>query len=232
MTKFMAFCPPRTRKDGCEVADCLGEANRRYPTDRRLCSAHLLAWISPGFHGCGCGPDPCPACARHLGSGKRVLIVGERENRAGYKHNDEQHLANLRFRSDQQGADGVVEYLERAGALRWGSSRKRLLGLGLRWDNGINLLGPSGRTGWWDLRPARVVVRSAKVALTTRYDAVVLLGTKVAEAWEGESAELGPAAVLRLPHPSGRNRQWNDPAKVAECRAVVDGIYGGARWDT
>lgn len=203
----------------CEALGCGRPARLTYPTDRRVCGPHLLRVIGRGFWGCGCGPEACPACARHLALGKRVLLVGERENRPGWPGNDLQHLA------DVQGAAGgaqALHFLERAGALRWGSSRGRLLRLGLRWDNAVNLLGPSGRSGSWNAGVARKVVHAIREEVGRQYGVVVLLGSKVREAWAGEAP--GPHTVW-LPHPSGRNRLWNDPKTSEASRELVEAIY-------
>lgn len=220
---ILLFHPPGAALPGkCEVLGCDRDIRRTYPTDRKICVYHLMRVIGRGFWGCGCGPDPCPACARHLAAGKRILLVGERENRAGWETRDEQQLTDVEFHKKQGGIQQVLRFLERAGALRWGSSRKRLLSMGLRWDNALNLLGPSGRIGSWSAPTAKQVVREVAQVVPENYDFVVLLGSKVAEAWK--FAEAKPQAIY-LPHPSGRNRAWNDPAKVAECKAMIDAIY-------
>lgn len=221
---FLAF-RESTRKIGthCEVASCDQEASLRYPTPRRMCLPHIRVWTSPGFHGCGCGPQSCAACARHLGLGRRVLLVGERENRPGWEADDALHLGRIEALRRQGGSAAVLSFLESVGALRWGTSRKRIADLGLRWDNAINLLGPSARPGQWNPVLARSAATAARPAAMEKYDAVILLGVRVAKAW-GE-AEPARARVANLPHPSGRNRLWNNPACAADSRLLVEEIY-------
>jgi hypothetical protein len=56
----------------------------------------------------------------------------------------------------------------------------------------------------------------------------ILLGRKVAEAfgWKG-APQIGLAQryhfFIFLPHPSGRNRVWNDPDSIRGCRAALRG---------
>lgn len=223
--------PARRRATYCEVVSCDQEASLRYPTPRRMCLRHLRVWLSPGFHGCGCGPTPCLFCAQHLRSGKRVLLVGERENRPGCEADDAGHLRGLSAKHGEGGESAVLDLLERAGALRWGTSRKRLIDLGLRWDNAVNVLGPASRPGLWHQVFAKSVVRWLKPAALSAYDVVVLLGSRVAKTW-GESPGEVRARVVSLPHPSGRNRLWNDPACARDCQYLVGDLYadssGGA----
>src|ERR1035437_8534031 len=71
----------------------------------------------------------------------------------------------------------------------------------------------------WDLRQA--VARAEAIAPTLAsdgrdWDVVVLLGAKVRRASDGPPPFTfvwrGGTALVGLPHPSGRNLRWNEPA--------------------
>lgn len=65
-------------------------------------------------------------------------------------------------------------------------------------------------------------------------DAVVLMGRRVARAWGlgdlpplGEVRRAHGTLVLLLPHPSGRNRWWNDPARLEAGREAMRRVWLG-----
>jgi hypothetical protein len=65
-------------------------------------------------------------------------------------------------------------------------------------------------------------------------DAIVVLGRRAQRAFAlGKPDALtvitrhrGPI-VVALPHPSGRNRWWNDPAHVVDAEALMRRVWGG-----
>lgn len=66
-------------------------------------------------------------------------------------------------------------------------------------------------------------------------DPVVLLGSKVAEAFRLRfdpftvvDPGLGAPPLVLLPHPSGRSRLWNDPGAYERARQVLRSV--GALW--
>lgn len=204
---------------------CRIEAQEVWPLPRRMCRTHALRWLDPGFRGCGCGPEPCAACARHLASGLRVVVVGERENgRADHPFNSDERIAAA-LREDPSSERAVLQFHRRRRAFSWGSSRKRLMDLGLRWDLPVNLLGSSPTCGAWSADAAKTVAEALARHLAASFDTVVLLGVRVEAAFAGT---LGGKAVC-LPHPSGRSRVWNDTGSAARFRSAVDAMYAGAR---
>ena len=66
----------------------------------------------------------------------------------------------------------------------------------------------------------------------TSYDAILLLGRRVARAWRLEGfgplqsvqRDNGPVIVL-VPHPSGRNRWWNDHDHTDDAAIVLRGLW-------
>ena len=111
--------------------------------------------------------------------------------------------------------------LVRMGCLNRGSSRQRLASTGLKWDAGCNLLMPSPVSGEWDADRAREVATAIAPSLA-KYDHVVLLGKRVCEAFGVDyvpGSDRGKMVVF--PHPSGRCRFWNDPARVAKLSEVA-----------
>lgn len=81
--------------------------------------------------------------------------------------------------------------------------------------------------GKWGAAEARATARGIVAASQQRARVIVLLGRKVAEAFELEYAPfsrtiaLGYNLVIMLPHPSGRCRAWNDPDSYASARAAM-----------
>jgi hypothetical protein len=63
-------------------------------------------------------------------------------------------------------------------------------------------------------------------AATIRHDRIILLGAKVCRAFElgyqaFRTTAVGTKRILMLPHPSGLNRQWNDPHAAPAAREAV-----------
>lgn len=84
-------------------------------------------------------------------------------------------------------------------------------------------------SGRWHRATARSAARALRPSLTAR--SVVLLGREVAEAFEispsypsGTPAPDGAIFYL-MPHPSGRNRQYNDPEVRHAAGCVLARLY-------
>jgi hypothetical protein len=78
----------------------------------------------------------------------------------------------------------------------------------------------------WSLPRARA---AAKVlAEQEHHERIVLLGAKVAAAFEVDYAPLSRPHpdILVLPHPSGRNRFWNDLRNMDRARAELRDFLG------
>lgn len=88
----------------------------------------------------------------------------------------------------------------------------------------VNLM-PEGR---W---PA-VAWRESAAALTVRYPAVpiIMLGGVVARAFGRSSQALWTmdGRFVRVPHPSGRCREWHDPASASRLRDLVLPLIGAS----
>lgn len=95
----------------------------------------------------------------------------------------------------------------------------------------VNLLGPGDPEGAGEDLPF-LRARARDVLPDARTRALVLvLGRDVSEAMgfprtaptaaDGSVARIGTAACLLVPHPSGRNRMWNDPTVRARVAAGV-----------
>ena len=110
-------------------------------------------------------------------------------------------------------------------------------GTGTLWI-GMNLLEAHPVSGHWcdvcEHRAAEIASRWKLSDFSAGYLGVILCGERVARAFLGD--QYGPDRLFRpfaslgslgcVPHPSGTNRQWNDPATMrrarATYRAVVD----------
>lgn len=78
--------------------------------------------------------------------------------------------------------------------------------------------------GPWSAEDARRHAQSVFPQLVGRR--TILLGRRVADAFgirEGPFRwiRVGPTSVAVVPHPSGRNRYWNDPAHVDLARSFL-----------
>lgn len=98
----------------------------------------------------------------------------------------------------------------------------------LRRTERLNLL-PEWPPGAWPIVEARLA--AAEVDLTGR--TAILCGYNVARSFVGFSAALFEwvdyrgGRVAFVPHPSGRNRWWNDPANRARAAAFLSDALGG-----
>lgn len=111
----------------------------------------------------------------------------------------------------------------RMGLYNSGPRRDMLESLGVTWLDGINLLLPHQWAGEWDAVEARRVANAiSRHVLSYRY--VLLFGQRVCDAFGVPwvpcqfvpACELGEAMIgyktefVPLPHPSGKNRLWNN----------------------
>lgn len=132
-------------------------------------------------------------------------------------------------------------------AMSIGQTKSRfaaLTGLPIR-TKVINLMPPDNKIWTWDAGVAEMqadylrewlredacltVFQDNEQCAQERVTGVVLLGRRVATAWQMGWYKFGTITAiagcqqpfLLLPHPSGRNRTWNDPALVASLRQQV-----------
>lgn len=108
-------------------------------------------------------------------------------------------------------------------------SRTRLESVGLWWDASMNLL-PARACGAWDpelaLRVASLLEEMLGVG-HLQYDKCILVGKRVAQALGYGALEFfqeWPDTIV-VPHPSGRNRWWND-ADIPAARTAVEKFLG------
>lgn len=126
-------------------------------------------------------------------------------------------------------ANDEARGLSRIWDLTWAAQTPAFVGqmekledlLGVSLDRAINLLPPHPCPAPWDARKARKIAL-AMVRWARGHD-LVLLGRKVASAFGLGDAEFGEhrARVILMPHPSGRNRLWNDEEFRAKMRRAM-----------
>jgi hypothetical protein len=92
----------------------------------------------------------------------------------------------------------------------------------------------------WSAPAARASANRLAVLDAEYRRTYVLLGRKVSEAFALYECAMPSlvrrgdvSAIVVLPHPSGRNRAWNDPGLVATCRKILREVlpnipFGGA----
>ena len=233
------------------AAACRVEAQSRWPLPRKMCAAHAVRFLDPAFRGCGCGPGPCGDCGAYIAAGQSVVVIGERENGPAQHPltSDARMLAALREDNQVNREGRALPLFQRhRRAFSWGSSRRRLEGFGARWSVAMNLLGSSPKAGEWDAGLAREVAHALLPHLLGYR--VLLAGFRVAAAfglqpWEGPAPLplrrpfliSGPRASLPrpftacVPHPSGRNRLWNDPASMGRARDLFHALLTAERAD-
>lgn len=132
-------------------------------------------------------------------------------------------------RNPYGGAPRFALYHEPAGAS--GDRLRRMLGLSVdayRVLPKFNLC-----AGTWN----PVQAHGRALELRQRYRVIVALGAKVRLsfprpplAWEVREDEYG--LVIALPHPSGRNRAWNDPEARGRARQLLSLHCPGVAWGT
>lgn len=98
--------------------------------------------------------------------------------------------------------------------------------------------------GSWDRDEAKARAESL-LAVPSPWSVVVLLGRKVADAFDRACAVVPPnfeqatrvtlggalgQTLVSLPHPSGRSTAWNDRENVARARAVMATVARGIPW--
>lgn len=121
--------------------------------------------------------------------------------------------------------------------------------LGLSDDDYLGLDRTNLCTPTWSTFEARARAKLLMGA-ALRHDAMVLLGRKVAEAFARvldprprlepftrhdlriEAGEVARLTLVALPHPSGRNHLWNDPANRLRAQALLRDAAPGVAWGT
>lgn len=138
-----------------------------------------------------------------------ILLVGERMNLG-------------RDWRPRLSSDDSIELRLRLGAFKTPASVRSLVACGLRWDRALNLLWPSTSNSW-DADLARAV---ASRLLDLETGLIIAAGRRVAAAF-GLGEVVIPSRwrvrsrwVLVVPHPSGLNRMWNDPATYDRVREL------------
>lgn len=80
----------------------------------------------------------------------------------------------------------------------------------------------------WDTRAA--AESAQRIEATLRQCQVLLLGVRVAHAFSYDDVgnyeweQRGRILFARIPHPSGRNRMWNDPMERARAYKFLHGL--------
>jgi len=224
---YFAFRRPRSTPVGqCEKVGCDAKTLKVYPLIRKMCARHVIQFLDPVFRGCGCGPEPCEHCARHIGFGREVIVIGERENGPRHPIDDAKMAAALRAtKIDAElglpPGSAFRQFQRHRRAFSWGASRQRLISVGLRWNVATNLLAASPKCGDWDGKAAREVA----LALVPHLPAdacLVLLGRSVQKAFAGLLEE---SRITCLPHPSGRNQSLQEGAPVERCKDSINVLY-------
>jgi len=165
--------------------------------------------------GCYCKPLACHAdVLAEWADRPRTLAVGERNN----------CRPPVAYRDDFGDPAKMFAVRLKLGFYSRGPRRAFLSGLGVEWDDGVNLLLPSPLPGEWDAAEARRVA-DALSQLVERYDAVLAFGRRACDAL---GIEYAPCQLrgkyLPLPHPSGRCRLWNDPATHDAVRKAMKNL--------
>lgn len=94
-------------------------------------------------------------------------------------------------------------------------------------------------TGAWS--DTKAAVEAARLETEAAGATIVLLGRKVAEAFGvgamppysrllSRRVQDRETPLLLLPHPSGRNREWNDPASYQRARALLQSERPDIPW--
>jgi len=115
-----------------------------------------------------------------------------------------------------------------------GVGREKLLSLGARWDDAMNLAPPAAQGSPWPSVLARVVGGYVATEIAPRYSRVILVGRNVATALglpRGWPFFEPRERYLVCSHPSGLNRWWNEPTNVADGRAAVERWLAGLGFD-
>lgn len=135
----------------------------------------------------------------------KVVVVGERANRDGpYPLPFPLEWARV---SPSEGAFSDER------------SRSRLSSLGVRWEeaDSLNLMPPSRDRSWcrrYASEVADLLLPSLRGRLVLACGRRPVAAFGVKESRWGDATTVGGVRVVLLPHPSGLNRFWNDPADV------------------
>lgn len=153
-------------------------------------------------------------CELHVGWAP--ILIGERQ----INGHDVGHWPSIVHHRPYHG-------LTRDGAFRFGPGRRRMLECGARWHRSANLLWCS-TPGDWDAKEAeRWATRLRSDPGFRDHKIAYLAGRRVAAAFGFQSMEMytwrdvGGQRFVLLPHPSGRNRIWNDPQTIESAREGI-----------
>lgn len=107
------------------------------------------------------------------------------------------------------------------------ASWRKLFSIGVPRDSeSMNMLPP---LPMWNPKAADAVALA--LVSSKRWDLIFACGLKVARGFAvtpkyGDVLTFGKTRVIVCPHPSGRNRFWNDAEQVRLFRGVIDEIIG------
>lgn len=148
-----------------------------------------------------------------------ILVIGERVNNRDLTPSKVQRWRQSWIRWGWKAALATE-------AMVRGQSRTRLdqIVLGEKWV--VNLLPPDNKPGSWDQKMARQMAAEAEAWLRGKrcpIRGVVLLGRRVGNMFMpgaafGTTGRIGDIPVLLVPHPSGRNRFWNEAENVKKAK--------------
>jgi hypothetical protein len=116
----------------------------------------------------------------------------------------------------------------RLGVFREGSGSPRLQEIGVPVGDCVsaNLLPPHHVSGWWNAATARYVAETWRPYIELHHR-VILVGVRTAHAVLGHKVKVLQSGIYHhhpwicVPHPSGRNRFWNDVANEASAYIEV-----------
>lgn len=158
----------------------------------------------------------CPACGlwavwRPGPKYGRVLLVGE----------DNPHGSDPRFALYDEPPNSAG-----------GRLRRVVLGLPRRVYLGQSIGRANLCTGRWSVREARARAATLANEAAIMDAAIVMLGWKVADAFGALHVQpfTRVERFVAIPHPSGRNRVWNDQDAVPRVRALLAAVAPAIPW--
>lgn len=162
-----------------------------------------------------------------------ILVIGERINDPLMK------LDRVRTWKYMWRCENAIRFIMTTPGMVYGPTRASLLKLlGTEPDRIINLLPPDSKSGSWDIKLAEESANTLVKFLWTeegkKWDRVILLGRRVAEAFQyhtgkmefGSDCHLASSKILVLPHPSGRSTVLNDPARWQSYHQIAKEFHG------
>lgn len=136
-----------------------------------------------------------------------VVLVGDRFNAS----EDERYVPCLWTRL-------------RLGSHLWGSSREKLVKLGLRWRFSANLLPGHPGAGYRhpedDANGRKMAIELLRFAMTNELR-LVILGNFAASCFNMGLMEEKHGTLFTIHHPSGRSRWWNSPVNVRVTKEFI-----------